>query len=48
MQSVSYRPLSQVFLYINRTDGRSTKDVCGFHKLIQQSKSSPVTTNTIL
>jgi len=48
MQSVSYCGLSQLFLYINRTDGRSTKCVCGFHKLMEKSKFSPVTTNTHL
>jgi hypothetical protein len=43
MQLVSYCSLSQPFRYINRTDGRSTKAVCGFHKLIQQSERSPIT-----
>jgi hypothetical protein len=38
MQSVSYCSLSQLFLYTNRTDGRSTKAVCGFHRLIKRYK----------
>jgi hypothetical protein len=29
----------QLFLYINCTDGRITKAVCGFHKLIKASKT---------
>jgi len=37
MQSVSYCGHSQPVLYTNRTDGRRTKAVCGFHKLIKQS-----------
>jgi len=48
MQSVSYFGLSQLFLYINRTDGRSTKSGCGFHKLMEKSNISPVTTKTHL
>ena len=36
MQSVSYCGLSQLLCYIIRTDGRSTKAVCVFHKLIKQ------------
>jgi hypothetical protein len=48
MQFFSYCCLSQLSVYINRTDVRSTKDVGGFHNLIKRSKNFPVTTNTIL
>ena len=40
MQSVSHCGLSQLFLYISRTDGRSTKSVSGFHRLIKRTKFS--------
>jgi len=39
MQSVSQCALSHLLRYISRTDGRSTKAVCGFYILIKQSKT---------
>jgi hypothetical protein len=39
MQSISYCGLSQLFLYINRTDCRSTKAASGFRKSIKKFKT---------
>jgi hypothetical protein len=44
---VSYGCLSQLF-YINCTVGRSTKAVCGFHRLIKRSKALQLQTTNFM